>query len=194
MKNIKTDETWVMWPTSICPSFFDNPGNSAISGNHHFSFELEFKINSFVGERGTILSINPNHFVLHYYDDYLSAIHMGTDGRKRHNVHEDIYKIIKLGKVHKLKVENLYSSEFNAYIDDNKVLSTKNFNTTKDPQILFGSETISNDGLATNSCDIDLYSFKLYRDEDLISNHDFNNIINNKFVDLTNNCNFIHKI
>lgn len=194
MKNIKTDETWVMWPTSICPSFFDFPGNAAISGNNKFSFEFEFKLNSFVGERATIISINPNYFVFHYYSEITSAIHMSTDGRKRHNIHEDIYNTIKLGKVHKIRVENLYFSEFNVYIDDIKVMSTKNFNTTNDPQIFFGSETIPHNESNTNSCDIDLISFKLYRDDELISDHDFNTIINNKFVDKTNNCNFIHKL
>jgi hypothetical protein len=41
---------------------------------------------------------------------------------------------------------------------------------------------------------MDLINFKLYHEDTLISHHDFNNIIHNKFVDLTNNCNFIHKL
>jgi len=194
MTNIKTNETWVLWPSKICPSFFNLPANQIISGNHDFSFELEFKINKINGERGTILSINPNYFAFHYYSDVLSAIHMSTEGKKRHNIHEDLFNIIKVGKKHKLKVENVYFTEFNVYIDDVKVLSTSNFNVTNDPQIFFGSETFPWKEPDLNSCDMDLYSFKLYHENELVCEHDFNNIIHNKFVDLTNNCNFIHKI
>jgi hypothetical protein len=187
----------VLWPSSICSSFYDLPANQVISGDKHFKFELEFKINEVsknTGERGSIISINPNYFVLHYYNDVVSAIHMSTDGRKRHNVHEDIYRTIKIGQVHKLKIENIDFSSFNVYIDDKKVLSTQNFNVTNNPQVFIGSETFPTASQDLNSCDMDLYDFKLYHDDKLIAHHDFNNIIHNKFVDLTNNCNFIHKI
>jgi hypothetical protein len=197
MTNIKTNEILAFWPTSICPSFFDTPGNTIISGNCNFSFDLDFKINLVSensGERGTIVSINPNHFVLHYYNEDLSAIHMATNGNETHNIHQDIPNLIKLNKVHRLKVVNVDSSEFKVYIDDVKVLSTNNFNITKDPQILFGSVTFSIETPEINSCDIDLYSFRLFHNDVLISKHDFNKIIHNKFVDLTNNCNFIHKL
>lgn len=197
MTNIKTNEILAFWPSSICPSFFNTSGNSVISGNSNFVFELEFKINSVsenTGERGTILSINPNYFVLHYYNENLSAIHMATNGNETHNIHQDIPNLIKLNKPYKLKVINVDSSEFKVYIDDVIVLSTNNFNTTKDPQILIGSETFSSDTPEVNSCDIDLYDFSLYHNDVLIAKHDFNKIIHNKFVDLTNNCNFIHKL
>lgn len=197
MKNIKADETWVLWPTKICPSFYDLGGNQMISGDYNFSFEFEFKINEISknsGERGTILSINPDYFVLHYYSEYLSAIHMSTNGSESHNLHQDIPYTIKVGQTHKLRVENIAFSDFIVYIDDKKVLSTQNFTTTKDPQIFFGSETFPWGTPDLNSCDLDLISFKLYHDNVLVSNHDFNNIIHNKFVDLTNNCNFIHKL
>ena len=197
MKNIKTSDTWVLWPTKICPSFFELGGNQVISGKYNFSFEFDFKINEISknsGERGTILSINPNYFVLHYYNENLSAIHMSTEGSETHNVHEDIRDIVKIGKVHKLKVENIDFTNFNVYIDNKKVLSTHNFNHTNDPQIFFGSETFPWGSPDLNSCDMDLINFKLYHEDTLISHHDFNNIIHNKFVDLTNNCNFIHKL
>ena len=119
---------------------------------------------------------------------------MSTEGSEIHNVHEDIRDIIKIGKVHKLKVENIDFTNFNVYIDNKKVLSTHNFNHTNDPQIFFGSETFPWGSPDLNSCDMDLINFKLYHEDTLISNHDFNNIIHNKFVDLTNNCNFIHKL
>lgn len=197
MTNIKTNEIWALWPTNICPSFYDVAGNQVISGDNDFSFELDFKINEVSknsGDRGTIISINPNYFVFHYYNENLSAIHMATNGSETHNIHQDIPNLIKLGETFNLKVVNVDSSSFNVYINGNIVLSTNNFNTTNDPQIFFGSETFSIDEPDLNACDLDLYSFKLYHWDKLISNHDFNNIIHNKFVDLTNNCNFIHKL
>jgi hypothetical protein len=194
MKNIKADETWVLWPTKICPSFFDIAANQVISGNCNFKLEFDFTINGISGERGAILSINPNYFVLHYYNDNLSIIHVATNESELHNEHKDINNLIKIGKLHKLKIENVDFRSFFVYIDDNLVFKTHNFNMTKDAQIFFGSETFPWDKPDLNSCDLNLYSFKLYHENKLISNHDFNNIIHNKFVDLTNNCNFIHKI
>ena len=194
MTNIKTDETWVLWPTKICPSFYDLAGNQLISGNHNFTLEFEFRINRVNGERGTILSVNPNYFVLHYYDEYLSAVHMANNESPVHNLHQDIVYTIKLNQIHKLKIVNLDSSDFFVYIDGKKVVATQNFVTTNDAQIFLGSETFPWNSPDLNSCDMDLFDFKLYHNDVLVCHHDFNNIIHNKFVDLTNNCNFIHKL
>lgn len=194
MTNIKVDETWVLWPTKICPSFHDLAGNQLMSGNKNFTAELDFKINKVNGERGTILSINPNYFVLHYYNEYLSAVHMANNDSPSHNVHVDIPYIIKIGERYNLKIVNLDSSDFFVYINDRKVVSTQNFVKTDDPQIFIGSETFPWNSPDLNSCDMDLYRFKLYHNDILVCDHDFNNIIHNKFVDLTNNCNFIHKL
>lgn len=197
MTNIKINEILSLWPTNICESFYDVPGNHIISGDKDFTFELDFKINKVSensGERGTIISINPNYLVLHYYNENLSAIHMSTNGSETHNLHQDLTNIIKIGKTYNLKITNIDSSHFNVYINGDNVLSTENFNITKDPQILFGSETFSSDEPELNACDIDLFNFKLYHGERLISHHDFKTIIHNKFVDLTDNCNFIHKL
>lgn len=194
MRNIKADETWALWPTKICPSFHDLAANQMISGNHNFVLEFEFRINSINGERGTILSVNPNYFVLHYYNEYLSAVHMANNGSPTHNVHQDIPYKIKLGQTHKLKIENLDNSGFFVYIDDEKVVSTENFVTTNDPQIFLGSERFPWLSPDLNSCDLDLFDFRIYHNNVLVCEHDFENIIHNKFVDLTNNCNFIHKL
>jgi hypothetical protein len=197
MTNIKTSDTWVLWPTKICPSFYDLAANQIISGKYNFILEFEFRINNVsqnTGERGTILSINPNYFVLHYYNEYLSAIHMTTNGGETHNIHQDLPYTIKIGQTHKLKIENIEFSDFFVYIDNKKVFSTNNFVETKDAQIFLGSETFPWSSNDLNSCDMDLFDFKLYHNNELVCHHDFNNIIHNKFVDLTNNCNFIHKL
>jgi len=197
MINIKTNDTWVLWPTNVCSSFFDLPANQVISGNKNFTIEMDFKINSISensGERGTVISFNPDYFVLHYYNEQISAVHMSTNGSKTHNFHRDLRGKISVGETHKLKIVNLEFSDFIVYIDDNKVLETKGFVETKDPQIFLGSETFPNNITDLNSCDMDINEFKIFHNDELICHHDFSKIIHNKFVDLTDNCNFIHKL
>jgi len=43
-------------------------------------------------------------------------------------------------------------------------------------------------------CDLDLHEFKLYHEEKLVSHHFFTKFIYEKSFDITNNCNFIHKV
>lgn len=197
MTNIKTNETWALWPTKICSSFYELAANQIISGKYNFTLEYEFKINEVsknTGERGTIISINPNYFVFHYYSENTSAFHIATNNGETHNTHFDIVQTIKIGQKYRLKIINLQFSDFIIYIDDKKVFTTSNFVNTDNPQIFLGSESFPWTYNDYNSCDLDLYEFKLFHDDNLVCHHDFNKIIHNKFVDLTNNCNFIHKI
>ena len=53
------------------------PNNGFEIKHMSFSFEFDFKINEVSknsGERGTILSINPSYFVLHYYNENLRKV------------------------------------------------------------------------------------------------------------------------
>lgn len=194
MTSIKTFDTLVLWPTSICASFYDLPANQVVSGNYNFTLEFDFQINAISGERGSIISINPNYFTLHYYNERISAFHLSTDNKPYHNIHQDLINVIKLGQRCKIRLVNVENTEIIIYINDKQVTKINQFSETKDPQIFLGSETFPNGAKNINSCDMDLYEFKLHHNNELICHHDFNNIIHDKFVDLTNNCNFIHKI
>jgi hypothetical protein len=191
MLSIRNKSPWVLWPTRVCPSFFEISGNQVISGKYNFQLELDFSIKGTYGEKNTIFSILPIYTSLNYYNDHTSNIDVHTnDGMAWSEIKDSIF----INKRHKVIVRNEANSKFEVFIDDKKVIETKNFSHVDDPQILFGAGNFPWHNENHHYCDLDLYEFKLYHDDSLISHHIFNEFIYEKSVDITNNCNFIHKI
>ena len=44
MINIPIDDVWVLWPTTICSSFPEDPGNLYLNGKKHFKLELDLNL------------------------------------------------------------------------------------------------------------------------------------------------------
>ena len=41
MINIPIDDVWVLWPTTICSSFPEDPGNLYLNGKKHFKSSIQ---------------------------------------------------------------------------------------------------------------------------------------------------------
>jgi hypothetical protein len=72
-------------------------------------------------------------------------------------------------------------------------LSTKLVSDER-PHIIFGSGNFPKNGFNLNYFDGVLCYLSIKKDDVLISEHTFDKFIHNKSYDLTNNCNFLHKI
>ena len=62
------------------------------------------------------------------------------------------------------------------------------------PHIIFGAGNFPKNGFNLNYTDFNLHEFKLEVDGELVSHHTFEKFIHDKSYDITDNCNFIHKL
>lgn len=191
MLSITNKEPWAFWPTRVCPSFFKLAGNQIISGKYNFKFELDFTIKQVYGEKSTIFSILPIYTSLNYYNEHMSNIDVHTENGMDWS---EIKDTIFINKRHKVTVENKAGSTFIVYIDDKKVIETQKFSHVDDPQMLFGAGNFPWHDENHHYCDLDLHEFKLFHEKELVSHHFFTKFIYEKSFDVTNNCNFIHKV
>lgn len=191
MLNIKNKEPWAFWPTRVCPSFFKLAGNQVISGKYNFKLELDFTLKKVYGEKSTIFSILPIYTSLNYYNEHMSNIDVHTENGMDW---KEIKDTIFINKRHKVIVENQAGSAFTVSIDNKEVIKTQKFSSVKDPQLLFGAGNFPWHNENHHYCDLDLHEFKLYHEKKLISHNFFTKFIYEKSFDITNNCNFIHKV
>jgi hypothetical protein len=190
MLSIRNKQPWVFWPTRVCPSFFELSGNQIITGKYNFKLEIDFTLIGVYGDKSTIFSILPIYTAFNYYNEHMSNIDIHTeDGMKW----TEIKDIVSLGKRHKIILENV-DKILSFYIDSKKIIEVQNFSHINDPQLVLGAGNFPWHNENHHYCDLDLHEFKLYHNEELISHHLFDKFIYEKSYDLTDNCNFIHKI
>lgn len=191
MLSIRNKEPWAFWPTRVCPSFFEIPGNHVLGGKYNFKLEIDFTLINTYGEKSTILSLLPIYTSLNYYNEHMSNVDVHTEDGM---TWAEIKDIISKGKKHKVIFENTANSTLKIFIDDKQVFETEKFSTVDDPQLVLGAGNFPWHNENHHYCDLDLHEFKLYHNDELISHHLFDNFIYEKSFDLTDNCNFIHKI
>ena len=191
MLSIRNKDLWCFWPTRVCVEFFDLPGNAVISGQYNFKLELDFAVKGIHGDKATIFSILPIYTTLNYYNEHMSNVDVHTKDGMKWN---DIKEVIKLNKKHKVTITNVANGAITIEIDNKVVFEGEGFSEENDPQLIFGGGNFPYNEESLNYSDLDLYEFKLYKDEELISHHKFEEYIYDKSVDLTDNCNFIFKL
>lgn len=190
MLSIRNKEPWTFWPTRVCPSFYELPGNYVLDGKYNFKLEIDFTLVNTYGEKSTILAFLPLYSSLNYYNEHMSNLDIHTENG---GAWEEVINIISKGKKHKVVFENVANSTLKIFIDDNQVLETEKFNTGEDTRLVLGAGNYPWHEHDPYYCDLDLHEFKLYHDGELISHHLFDTIIYEKSFDITGNCNFIHK-
>ena len=73
-------------------------------------------------------------------------------------------------------------------------MKNKTLGYSESPHIIFGAGNFPKNNFNLNYTDFDLHEFKLSVDGELVSHHTFEKFIHDKSFDLTENCNFIHKV
>ena len=191
MLSIKNKEPWAFWPTRVCSGFFKQAGNQLISGTYNFEFSLDFTIRKTYGLKSTIFSILPIYTCLNYYNEHMSNIDVHTEnGRDWREIKDTIF----INKKHNVTVKNQANAKFTVFLDNKVVIETQQFSHVKDPQMIFGATNFPWHQDNHNYCDLDLHEFKMTHDGKIISHHKFNKYFYDKSFDISNNCNFIHKI
>ena len=194
MLRIEKGKPWVFFPQGICDMFPDKPGNLILTGDNYFKFELKFKIVEEIEEQKTLFAIIPRYTGLDLHQSKMVFTITCEDTVE----HIDIPSVIQPFKEHSLKLIHKPGEGMYLYIDGmlmlNFNLTKHKFGTSEKPHIIFGAGNFPKNGFNLNYLDVELYEFSLYDETTLLSHHLFKEFIFNKSVDLTDNCNFLHRL
>jgi len=194
MLEIRKGEPWIFWPSSICDTFPLDPANKKLNGKHSFKLEIDLTLLDDREEKKTIFSILPSYSG--YDVDKGCDIFLYNDGEQTHT--RVLPNLIEVGKKTNIKFEYTYGKELELYVNDRRAvrvgLGGKELGYDESPHIIFGAGNFPKNGFNLNYTDFNLHEFKLEVDGELISHHTFEKFIHDKSYDLTDNCNFIHKV
>jgi len=194
MLKINKGEPWIFWPNSICETFPEDAGNKILSNKLNYTLEIDFVLTDESDLEKTLfalvprymgLNINPTNisFTITFQDDveYYTLEHMVVPNQLTN---------IKLNHIYKDRFELFLNGEVILNVD----LSERELGLDNSPHIIFGAGNFPKNKTNTNYTEFEFHKFKLITDGRLISEHTFEEFIHNKSVDISGNCNFLHKI
>jgi len=199
MINIPIDDVWVLWPTTICSSFPEDPGNLYLNGKKHFKLELDFELTDETDHYKAIFNILPAYTMLKLLRDRMIFVASFDDGTKEdHNLplfvtpHERVFLSYEFEPDQDIKLfirNNTTGNEIDFKIN----MEGRNFKYEAEPFIVLAGDNIPERSDKEHFTGVTFHELKLYSNERLLSHHTFDEFIHDKSVDKTGNCNFIHK-
>lgn len=194
MLEIRKGNPWIFWPSSICDTFPLNPSNKKLNGKSSFILDINFTLLDDRKEKKTIFSLLPMYSG--YDCDNGCDIFLYNDGEKTHT--KVLPNLVLSNKKTNIKFEYIYNQSIelsvNNIIQTRVEMKDKTLGYSESPHIIFGAGNFPKNNFNLNYTDIDFHEFKLTIDGVLTSHHTFEKFIHDKSFDLTENCNFIHKI
>lgn len=194
MLNISKGNPWLFWPSSICETFPDNPSNLKLTGDKEFSFTIDFTMQDESIDHKTIFALLPKYTGLDVYVD--KSIFTVT--YEDETIYYDIGDVIKPFQRTTVTFLHLPKEKLVVFINKKVVveqdLTNKTFGLSEAPHIVFAAGNFPKNDFNLNYVDLDLHNFNIKHEGKIITNHNFKEQIFDKFVDTTDNLNFIHKL
>lgn len=194
MLSIKKGQPWIFWPSSICDSLPEKPGNRILSGDKYFKLTLDYITRETTDNQRTLFTIVPRFTGLDLYGN--KSVLTVTCEDKADYI--DINYIAIENEKTKLVIEHQPEVFFNLFINNNLIhsldLKGRSFGIADSPHLILGAGNFPKNEFNLNYLDVDFLEFKLEDENSIIAHHTFEEFIFDKSVDLTGNCNFIHKL
>jgi len=194
MLKINKGEPWIFWPNSICETFPENAGNKILSNKLNYTMEIDFILTDESDLQKTLFALVPRYMGLNINDNDISFTTTFEDDVQYHSLPH----IIVPHELTKLKLNHIYNNRLELYLNDEIILNVdlheKELGLNDSPHIIFGAGNFPKNKVNTNYTEFEFHKFKLTSNGETISDHMFNEFIHNKSVDITGNCNFLHKI
>lgn len=196
MLKLKKGEPWVFWPSSICDTFPENPGNKILRGDCYFEFDIKFTLKELSNERMTVFSLLPKYTGLDIHPNGQGMTFIYTTEDKAEYV--ELPMLVNVGEENLIKVQHIPNKKLSLFINDRTVyeeeLQSKVFGIDNSPHIIFGAGNFPKNNFNLNYVDLDLHEFILKGITGVLSHHTFKEYIFDKSVDISGNLNFIHKL
>ena len=194
MLSIKKGNPWVFWPSSICETFPENPSNLILSGEHSFEFSFDFILRDDSKEQKTVFALVPRFTGLDLFPNQTVITITYDDGPQYYR----LPTIIEPGKNVNVKFDHKPKEYFKVFINKeevvNEVLTNKAFGKSDSPHIIIVAGNFPKNNFNLNYSDIDYLRFSVFQDGNILADHFFEERIFDKYVDITGNLNFIHKL
>ena len=194
MLKLNKGEPWVFWPSSICDTFPENPGNRVLRGDCYFEFDIRFTLREEPIERKTIFALLPKYTGLDIHPEGMVFAYTTEE----ETAYINLPSLIKVGEEVLLTVEHQPNRYLRIFINKELIeevnLDNKVFGIDNSPHIIFGAGNFPKNDFNLNYVDLDLHEFILKGITGVISDHTFEEFIFDKSVDISGNLNFIHKL
>lgn len=194
MLTLRKGEPWVFWPSSICDTFPENPGNKILRGDCFFEFEIRFTLRDTSNERKTIFALLPKYTGLDIHSEGMVFAYTTESGTEYVN----LPSLIQPNEESNIRINHKPNQYLSLFINSNLVyetsLSDKVFGLDNSPHIIFGAGNFPKNNFNLNYTDLDLHEFILKGLSGVLSHHIFEEFVFDKSIDISNNLNFIHKL
>ena len=194
MLSINKGEPWLFWPSSICDTFPENPSNLILSGDKDFQFNIDFILKDTSMDQKTVFALVPKYTGLDLYKNE-TVITITYEDKARYY---RLPKIIDINVPTSVKFQHKVKQHLKVFINNEEEVSEslkdKTFGLSGFPHIIFGAGNFPKNDFNLNYTELDLLRFSIFEDDNIITDHFFEEKIFDKYVDITGNLNFIHKV
>ena len=187
----KKNKTWLLDPNSICSTYPENPVNNYLNSDNNWSLELSCSLNVLTGNDETIFCILPNYIGLdiHKRTPYLSITY-----KEKGNVFYELPFNYIPGRIDTYKLEHSIKNGIGFYLNGIKIFNSPIIEQIKSElkQVaVIGSNTTNTNQKSARNSDLTLYTFRVYVEDELVSDNNFSNTVTNKTIDQTGKLNFL---
>lgn len=193
MLKIEYSEPWVMWVDSVVDNFVKFPANKIFDYEGDYQFNITFELTEPVLNKSTLFAKLPSYFGIDI--EQYGLLFLVTDNNRNTN-YIFIDYVWQVGIKFELTIEK-EQNQIKILINGSLLhVHTLTDVPPKDDisHIIFGAGNFPKNGFNLNYFSFIIHDLSIYIDKSLISQHNFVKFIHNKSYDLSNNCNFIHKI
>lgn len=193
MLKIEKGDPWIMWPNSLVDNFIDEPANRIFDYDGKYNFILEFELTEVIKQKSTLFCKLPSYFGVDIEPNGLTLIYTTEDNKSEYLYLNYNWEINKKYLLKITKIKNLLKYELDGLLLFNTLLDDK-LKGDENSHIIFGSGNFPKNGFNLNYMSVILHYLEIIKENVVISKHNFDSYIYNKSLDLTKNCNFIHRI
>lgn len=194
MLSISKGNPWIFWPSSICDTFPENPANKILSGDKSFEFSFDFILKDNSADQKTIFTLVPRYTGLDLFPNQTVITITYEDGPEYYR----LPLIIDPDTNVNVKFDHKPKQYFKVFINNEEVVNEslveKTFGIAESPHIIIGAGNFPKNNFNLNYVDVDFLRFSVFQDGNILADHFFEEQIFDKFVDITGNLNFIHKL
>lgn len=191
MISISRKNPWLFWPNSICPSFSPKSASDAINGGSYYNLEIKFSYTP--GNKKDLFGIVPNYTGFSVVDD---RVFLGIGYHDK----DDWFAVdyyIKPDTIYTVRFEHKPKNTLDIFINDDAIYSAslvqRPLAVMDNPQMFLGAAYWPTKD-ESDEIDYNLYELKISSENELLAHHTFTKFIHSKSFDITDNCNFIHKL